>query len=141
MSLTVRDVLIRGEANALGDAIGQAKLVDIIAMLVRASTPTENNAAVSSNAVTLAAAPLPGGLLEVEAVTATVTGRKTIVLDASERYTPATGEVRWNGGTGLLFAAADAVTAADLWYLNLAGTNNRLGIFERQIGDRGEVVV
>lgn len=135
---SLRDTINRGDANQLAPAISQARLADIIAMLVAASTATEAAAAVTSSALTLANAPAPSnGLLHVVATAAGVTGRKTIILDATGRYQPATGEVAWNGGTGLRFSAADAVTAASAWYIRNDRVGSIISGFERPLGDRG----
>lgn len=134
---SIRDTINRGDANQLAGAINQARLADIIAMLVAGSTATQAAAAVTTNALTLANATSRGGLLDVVATAGTVTGRKRIVLDATGRYLPATGEVRWNGGSGLLFAVADGVTAASVWYLRDDRVGSTIAAFERDLGDRG----
>lgn len=134
---SIRDTFNRGDANQLAPAISQSKLIDVVAMLVAASTATQAAAAVTTNALTLANQAAPNGLLDVVATAATTTGRKRIVLDATGRYLPATGEVRWNGGSSLLFAAVDAVTAASVWYLRNDRVGSTIAGFERDLGDRG----
>jgi hypothetical protein len=73
---------------------------------------TETGVTVTSNAATMAAA--ASTVISVRATTGTTTGVKTLIMDPNR--TLATGEVFWNGNTGLKFAAIDAVTACDLIY-------------------------
>ena len=64
-----------------------------------------------ANVVTLGAT--PKALIDVEATAGTTTGKKKIrrgEITGDNALVPATGEVIFNGTTGLLFAAVDAVT-------------------------------
>ena len=73
---------------------------------------TQTGVTVTSNAATMAAA--ASSVISVRATTGITTGVKKLVRDPN--HTLATGEVFWDGNTGLKFAAIDAVTACDLIY-------------------------
>ena len=73
---------------------------------------TETGVPVTSNAATMAAA--ASSVISVRATIGITTGVKKLVRDPN--HTLATGEVFWDGNTGLKFAAIDAVTACDLIY-------------------------
>lgn len=81
---------------------------------------TETGVTVTSHVATLAAAPTDNGLISVRATTGTTTGVKTLVRDPNKVL--GTGEVFWNGRTGLTFAAIDVVTACDVIYAVGTGT-------------------
>lgn len=73
---------------------------------------TETGVSVTSNAATLAAA--ASSIITVRATAGTTQGVKKLIRDPS--HTLATGEVFWDGKTGLTFAAVDAVTTIDVVY-------------------------
>lgn len=83
---------------------------------------------VASNSGALAA--IPAKVLDVIAVTGTGLGRKALVRGRA----PAAGEVRWDGGTALVFNAADAVTSALAVVVPLAGFS--ASAFNRVVGQR-----
>lgn len=79
---------------------------------------TETGVPVSTNVATLATA--ASAIITVNATTATHTGVKKLIRDASR--TLATGEVYWDGASKLTFAAVDAVTVCDVMYAKADGS-------------------
>lgn len=83
-----------------------------LVQLVVSGSPYVENVAVASNAATLSnttAAPVPAAILDVVATNATTVtnrGRKTLRIADSD-YTPALGEVVWDGSTGLRLNSGD----------------------------------
>ncbi len=104
-----------------GIAFGEAMAL----LLTNAYTenPTETGLDVTSDLCEpLAAQPVQ--LFIVDATTATSTGVKKLLIgpiSGDGAITPAAGEVVWDGGLNLLFAAADAVTKAAVLYTTAAG--------------------
>lgn len=90
------------------------------------------NLAVAANAATLAS--IPKVLLDVVAQTGTTPGRKTLLIGGAD-VVPATGEVVWDGKTGLRFAAADAVTRCAVLFLT-AASDPALSKFSRTLGQQ-----
>jgi hypothetical protein len=75
---------------------------------------TETSVTVTSNKAVLAQAPTPNGLFQVNATGGTTKGVKQLVMDPTA--TLITGQVYWDGGVNLTFAAIDAVSSCDLIY-------------------------
>ena len=73
---------------------------------------TESHVAVSSNVATMAQAAT--SVVTVRATTGSTTGVCKLIRDP--QHTLATGEVYWDGGVNLTFAAVDVVTACDVVY-------------------------
>lgn len=88
---------------------------------------------VASNAMAFAAQ--PAAVLDVVATAGTTLGRKTLKIGTG--LTPATGEVVWDGGVNLTFAAVDAVTKAEVTFL--PGTAPGQSFIDRLLGQRDSV--
>lgn len=109
------------DVAALVARLNQAR-VDILALRAELASglagtvggATETSVTVTSNRAVLAQAPTPNGLLTVKATTATTAGVKKLVRDPLHALV--TGEVYWDGGVNLTFAAVDVVTACDVVY-------------------------
>jgi hypothetical protein len=106
------------QPQALADVLKDLRLGDLLALLIRGLTPTETGVVPSAHLATLAN--VPTVMLQVNATTATVTGIKTLFIAPTSgpgAYVPLTGQcVWWPGTKKVLFAAADAVTAASFTY-------------------------
>jgi hypothetical protein len=118
-SSTTQTTALQDKLNspALGkfaDALALAPVGDILAVLLAAATATETGLSASGNKGALGQAPTPNGLFQVNATTATHAGVKQIVTDPTA--TLITGQVYWDGGVNLTFAAVDGVTAFSALY-------------------------
>ncbi len=94
---------------------------DLLVEWGSAGVTEENALALTANVATLANA--PKALIDVEATAGTTTGRKKIrqgAITGDQALVRATGEVIWDGTTGLLFAAVDVVTAVRVTYTQAA---------------------
>lgn len=128
---------MRAEANAgpenrMMDIFREIGLGDLVNALITTVAVTETPTA-SSNVLTLAGQPTY--LWDVNQTGGTTTGHKTILrgpITGSQKITPATGQCVWDGGTKILFAAADAATTVALKYAKAADTTN--GALARDIG-------
>lgn len=89
--------------------LGTTNTEVINVVIVERDGPAWSRVTVTSNAGTLAAAPL--AVLDVIAVDGTSLGRKALKIGDST-VVPAAGEVVWDGNTSLRFNATDAVTLA-----------------------------
>jgi len=88
--------------------------------------------AVSSNAGTLAVQ--PSAILDVYATGGTTKGRYALKIGDSS-VSPATGEVVWDGNTGLRFNSADAVSAVRVLSLPKASPLT-ISLLSRALGQR-----
>lgn len=110
---TLRESINASNPNRLPDALRSVQMGDLLSLLVQALTPTEAAAAVVANAKTLTN---PASMVfDVVATAGTVLGRKKLLIGGAG-VVPVTGEVVWNGASGMRFAAGDAVTAANFLY-------------------------
>lgn len=121
------------QPQRLADVLKDLRLGDLLALLIRMITATETGVTPASNVATLAN--VPTLMLQINATTATVTGVKTLLIGpitGAGAIVPATGFAVWSPGTKkVLFAAADAVTAASFTYS--VGTE-AVSILPRQLG-------
>ena len=120
LALVVQINLIRTDLLAVVTELTAAR-VDILALraeLASALTGTMGGATETGVSVgtyttaTMAAA--ASSLISVRATAGSTTGVLKLVRDP--QHTLATGEVFWDGNTGLKFAAVDAITTVDLLY-------------------------
>lgn len=129
----IREEQNNGVVQRLADIDREQHMGDLMGLLVRALTPTEAAAAVTASAKTLAA---PASMVyDVVATAGTVTGRKVLLIGGSE-ITPVTGQVVWDGSSGMRFAAADAVTAANFLYSLQSGATSLTSSNQRLLGER-----
>lgn len=132
--LTIRGSLNAANPNRIADAERAIGLGELINSLLLAKTATESGLSPSSNVVTLAAT--PSALFDVNATAGTVTGHKKLLqgpITGTEAVIPATGQVTWDGGTKLLFAAADVVTTVAVKYATAADLT--VSLLQRAIGE------
>ena len=119
LALVTQINLMRTDELAIITELTAAR-VDILALRAELASAltgtmggaTQTGVTVTSNAATMAAA--ASSVISVRATIGITTGVKKLVRDPN--HTLATGEVFWDGNTGLKFAAIDAVTACDLIY-------------------------
>jgi hypothetical protein len=107
LALVVQINLLRTDVLALRAAMATA-LTGVLGGM------TETSVTVTSNKAVLAQAPTQNGLFVVNGTTGTHTGVKQLVRDPTQ--TLATGQVYWDGGVNITFAAIDAITVCDLMY-------------------------
>ena len=120
---SLREVLNGGNPNEVFDATVRMNLGDALSYIL-ANLPaatgigyTETGISVTSSAVALANAPV--ALFQVKATAGTTQGVKKLrkgPVSGPSALVPATGEVIWDGGKNILFAAVDAVSAASFLY-------------------------
>lgn len=131
---TVQDDLNLANPNRLASAAQAAQLGDLLSWLVTQQAPTEAGLVVAANVGTLAAS--ASKVLDVVATVGGSVGRKALLIDSSGDVVPQAGQVVWDGADGLTFASADAITAADVWYLG--ATPAEISLLGRKIGQRDE---
>lgn len=117
--MSVQAALNSGNPNQLGDASQAARVGDLLAYAISKMTPTEAGVAVTNNVSAMAAAPVT--LMQVVGITAgvvrTVKKLRKGPITGAGALVPAAGEVIWDGGVHLLFAAADAAATCDVTYM------------------------
>jgi hypothetical protein len=143
--MSVRDVLNQANPNNTFDALRQVGLGDLANLLIKGLTATETGVVpnVTSSVAALANQPNINSLFDVNATAGTTTGHKEILLGtisgsgatAVPTPTPATGQVVWDGGKKVAFAAVDAVTAASFTYESAADTAVA-SCLQNQLGNR-----
>lgn len=142
--MAVKDVLNQAGANNTFDALRQIGLGDLVNLLIKELTATETGVSVTSNVATLANAPNPNSLFDVNATAGTTTGHKEVLIGTvttvngvanTPNPIPATGQVTWDGGKKLVFAAVDAVTATSATYESAADTAVA-SCLQNQLGNR-----
>lgn len=131
---TLRELLNRSKANlnTLSDAVGDLELGDLIVLLINDLTATETGVVPASDVATLAAQPT--AMFQINATAGTVTGIKKLLkgpISGEDAVVPKTGEAVWDGGTQVLFNAADAVTAASFTYATAADVDS---VTQRDLG-------
>jgi hypothetical protein len=124
-STTTQTTALQDKLNSpvlgkFSDALALAPLGDILAVILSAATATETGLTASANKGALGQAPTPNGLISVNATTATTGGVKQIVTDP--KATLVTGQVFWDGGVNLTFAAVDVVTVFSALYCKSDGS-------------------
>jgi hypothetical protein len=132
--MSLRDDLNTSLPGRFPDASKSVGMGDLLNALVTAMTPTETGVSPASNIATLANQ--PSTLFQVKATAGTTTGVKQLLkgpITGPKAITPATGQVVWDGGKKLLFAAADAVTAVSATYAQ--ATDVTASLFQRTIGE------
>jgi len=116
----------------LANAI-KAKLNLLLAAVRGIGGVTEQGVTVTSNVATLANQ--PSAVVSVIATTGTTTGSKTLLqgpISGAGAIVPASGQVVWDGGKKILFAAVDAITVADFAYTTAADAT--VTALQRDIG-------
>lgn len=115
--MSLRDELNKSDPNRTPDVGREIQMGELLALVIAGLTPTETGVSPSSDIATLAAQ--PNALFQIDATAGTVTGIKKLLkgpISGEDAVVPQTGEAVWDGGTQVLFAAADAVTAASFTY-------------------------
>jgi len=135
--MSLRTDLNANQPNRLSDGLADIKLGELLSYLINRLTPTQAGLVPASHVATMAAQ--PAALFQVNATTGTVTGVKKLLrgpISGEDAVVPATGEVVWDGGTNLLFATSDAVTAVSVTY---ALATDLASITMRNLGQTGNV--
>lgn len=133
---TVRELLNKNRVtlNQLADTMGEIEVGELLALVIAGLTPTETGVVPAANVATLANA--PSAMFQINATAGTVTGIKKLLkgpISGEDAVVPKTGEAVWDGGTRVLFNAADAVTAASFTYARPA-PNNPTSVLQRELG-------
>lgn len=118
--MSVQAALNSGNPNQLGDACAASQLGNVLGYLISKATATQSGATVTSYlTATLSAQPV--ALMQVVGITAgaarTIMKLRKGPITGANALVPASGEVIWDGGTGLLFAAADLSATCDMTYM------------------------
>lgn len=117
--MSVKAALNSGNPNQLGDAVAAAQLGDVLSLAIKSMSATESGVTVTSY-LTAPIANQPVALLQVVGITGggthTVKKLRKGPVSGAGALVPAAGEVIWDGGLHLLFAAADLAATADLTY-------------------------
>ena len=113
--MSIQSALNSGNPNQLGDAAAAAHIGDLLAYAISKMTPTEAGVAAGA-----AMAAQPVALLQVVGITAgadrSTKKLRRGLISGEGALVPAAGEVIWDGGLNLLFAAADLVATYDVTY-------------------------
>jgi len=131
----IRDTLNLGDANRLSAAFAKIGLGDLLNLLITAMTATEAGVTVTTNKATLANQ--PSSLYQINATAGTTTGIKKLLrgpITGANAIVPLTGQAVWDGNVSVLFATADAVTAASFTYARAA--NVTASILQRDIEEQ-----
>jgi hypothetical protein len=117
--MSVQAALNSGNPNQLGDAAQATQLGNLLAYAISKMTATESGVTVTTN-TTAPIANQPVALLQVVGITSgaarSVKKLRKGPVSGAGALVPAAGEVIWDGGTHLLFAAADLAATCDLTY-------------------------
>ena len=115
------DVLNSGNPNETSVALSNLAIGDLLSFLISKATATDAGRTVTSNVATLTAQPVSNGLLQVVGITSgstrTVKKLRQGIISGTGAKVPAAGECIWDGGTNVLFAAADLAATADFTYV------------------------
>ena len=114
---SLREVLNGGNPNEVFDAMVRGRLGDMLAYACSKMGFTETGISVTSNVATLANT--PKALFQCVVASGTTTGVKKLrkgPVSGTGALVPATGECVWDGGTKVLFAAADVAATASFTY-------------------------
>jgi hypothetical protein len=131
--MSLRDTLNDNNLNQAEDALSAISLGELLTLLIKNSTATEAGLVPAADQITLAATPT--ALFQINATAGAVTGVKRLrkgPITGSGAIVPATGEAVWDGGTKVLFASVDAVTAASVLY---AKSTDKASILLRDLTD------
>lgn len=115
--MALRDTLNDNNLNQADDALSAIKAGEVLTMVIKALAATEAGVVPAAHVATLAAQPV--AMLQINATAGTVTGVKKLrrgVITGAGAIVPATGEAVWDGGTKVLFATVDGVTAVSFTY-------------------------
>lgn len=135
--MALRDTLNQSGSNQLADAFRDIKIGELLSYIVALLGFTETGITVTANIATLANAPT--AMFQLTAATGTVTGVKKMLrgpISGEDAVIPITGEAVWDGGTRVLFAAADVVATASFTY---ARATNLASVTMRDMGQTGNV--
>ncbi len=133
--MSLRDDLNQGDPNRLGDVNRDVKMGEAMALLLASLTPTQSSVAVSTTAYTATLSATPTQIFQVNCTAGTVTGVKELLqgpITGEDAITPLTGQVVWNGGVTLKFAAADLVSATHVTY---AVSTTKASILMKDLGE------
>ena len=111
--MSTRGTLNAADPNRTDAALNSIRFGSVLNMLLAAAAYTETGVSPSSSVATLANQ--PESLLDVFATAGTTTGRKTVLkgpISGVGALVPTTGQCVWDGNKKVLFASADAVSAA-----------------------------
>lgn len=129
---TMRELLNQSNLNQLADVLGDIEFGELLTLVIQGLTATEAGVVPAAHVATLANQ--PSAMFQINATTATVTGIKKLLkgpITGEDAVVPRTGEAVWDGGVKVLFAAADAVTAASFTY---ARSTNSSSVLQRDLG-------
>lgn len=120
---TIREDLNTGVLQRIADDARKLGMGDLIGLLVDFLTdnaPTETGLNPNASAQVITLADTPATMFNVKSTAGAGTlGTLALLrgpISGAGALSPDPGEVVWNGGTGLLFNAADAFTAVDVLY-------------------------
>jgi hypothetical protein len=116
--MSVQAALNSGNPNQLGDAVAACQLGNILSLAIKSMSATESGVTVTTY-LTAPIANQPVALLQVVGIASAVRTVKKLrkgPVSGAGALVPAAGEVIWDGGLHLLFAAADLATTCELTY-------------------------
>ena len=118
--MSVQAALNSGNPNQLGDAVAACQLGNILSLAIKSMSATESGVTVTSY-LTAPIANQPVALLQVVGITSgaarSIKKLRKGPVSGAGALVPAAGEVIWDGGLHLLFAAADLAATCDLTYV------------------------
>jgi hypothetical protein len=108
-------------------------------VMIEDAGPAQLQLAVATNAAALPWQ--PGVILDVQATAGTLLGRLTLIQSSNAALVPASGQVIWDKGVNLRFAAADAITGVKVSALPRSNATTGLlpptaALLERILGQR-----
>lgn len=132
---TIRGTFTNADPNRLSNAFGQLGIGELLVELIKAMTPTDAGLAIAATLATLTAAP-SAPPFQVKGIGGATPGIKKLLIGpitGAGAVVPATGEVVWDGGTKLKFAAIDGNLTCDVTY---AKASSSASAMLRSLGER-----